>query len=108
MLTKFWIEKAWGDQVENVIIHDVHQAIAEMIKMDEEHGAFWIGNYEDENVLEVHQDLRIFFASNDEVIEQLSVQLGSWTEVTDLFQRFLNKQFQEIRSFIKAKNELRL
>ncbi|MBL0013387.1 MAG: hypothetical protein IPP30_06380 [Flavobacterium sp.] len=65
METPFWIEKAWGDQVENATMDDVRVAIQETLNMDDEHAAFWVGHYENENALEVHKDLEIFYVSGD-------------------------------------------
>lgn len=42
--TNFWIEKGWGDSVENATFKDIEIAILETINMDAEHGAFWVGN----------------------------------------------------------------
>ena len=41
MTTNIWIEKGWGDSVENATFDDIKSAIEETIRMDEEHGAFW-------------------------------------------------------------------
>ena len=40
-------------------ISDIKKAILELPKMDDEHGAFWVGIFEpevDEVILEVHKD----------------------------------------------------
>lgn len=35
-----YLQKAWGDSIENLTIEDVKIAIREPIIMDEEHGSF--------------------------------------------------------------------
>lgn len=60
MTTNIWIEKGWGDSVENATFDDIKSAIEETIRMDEEHGAFWVGHMENEFVLEVHKNLDLF------------------------------------------------
>ncbi|GAB4020041.1 hypothetical protein [Spirosoma koreense] len=52
-----YLEKAWGDSIEDATIDDVRVAIDEIQQMDEEHGAFWIGSDDGENTLEVNKDL---------------------------------------------------
>lgn len=37
MTTNIWIEKGWGDSVENATFDDIKSAIEETIRMDEEH-----------------------------------------------------------------------
>jgi hypothetical protein len=43
METPFWVEKTWGDHVENATMDDVRVAIKETLDMDDEHGEFWVG-----------------------------------------------------------------
>ncbi len=103
METPFWIEKAWGDQVDNAIMDDVRLAIKETINMDEEHGAFWVGNYENENVLEIHKDLEIFYVFNDNSDDQLKTKLNSWQEAEYLYEQFLHDNYKEVKSFIETR-----
>ena len=77
MTTPFWIEKAWGDSVDNATFDDIKIAIKETINMDDEHGAFWVGHVETESVLEVHKDLVVFYAYNDNPEYQLKTKLNS-------------------------------
>ncbi len=60
MTTNIWIEKGWSDSVENATFDDIITAIEETIRMDEEHGAFWVGHMENDYVLEVHKILTCF------------------------------------------------
>jgi hypothetical protein len=103
METPFWIEKAWGDQVENATMADIREAIQETINMDEEHGAFWVGHYENENVLEVHKDLEIFYASGDNLHNQLKTKLSSWKEAEYLYQQFFDDNYEQVKGFIEAR-----
>lgn len=103
METPFWIEKAWGDHVDNATMVDIRVAIKETINMDDEHGAFWIGHNENENVLEIHKDLEIFYAFNDNLDDQLKTKLDSWQEVENLYEQFLNDNYGQIKSFIEAR-----
>ena len=96
METNFWIEKGWGESVENATFRDVEIAIEETINMDEEHGAFWAGNMENENVLEVHKGLKIFFISEENPDEQKVQQLNSWEDVRRLFRLFFNEDYAQL------------
>jgi hypothetical protein len=103
METPFWIEKAWGDHVANATMDDIRVAINETINMDNEHGAFWVGHDENENVLEVHKDLEIFYVFNDNLDEQLKTKLNSWQEVENLYQQFFDDKYDHIKGFIEAR-----
>jgi hypothetical protein len=103
METQFWIEKAWGDHVNNATMDDIRVAIKETIKMDDEHGAFWVGHDDSENVLEVHKDLEIFYVFNENLDDQLKAKLNSWQEVEYLYEQFLGDNAEQIKSFIEAR-----
>ena len=104
MKTPFWIEKAWGDQVENATMDDLRNAIRETINMDEEHGAFWVGHYENENVLEVHKNMEIFYVFSDNLNEQLRAKLNSWKDVEFLYQQFFDDNYDQVKKIIEARS----
>lgn len=57
-----YLEKAWGDSVDNPKLEDIKTAITETQKMDDEHGAFWVVVFDEsdkEVVLEVSKNLRL-------------------------------------------------
>jgi len=59
------LQKAWSNALHDVTMADIRKAIAEIQRMGEDHGAFWIGIVEDEEtILEAHKDLTLiaFFA----------------------------------------------
>lgn len=103
MMTPFWIEKAWGDHVDNATLEDIRVAINEINRMDDEHGAFWVGHNENENVLEVHKDLEIFCVFNDKLDDQLKTKLNSWQEAEYLYEQFLDDNYERIKSYIEKK-----
>ena len=54
------LEKGWGDSVDNPKIADVETAIKETQKMDDEHGAFWVSVFREDDkevVLEASKNL---------------------------------------------------
>ena len=103
METPFWIEKAWGDHVDNATMGDVRAAINETNNMDDEHGAFWVGHDENENVLEVHKNLEIFYVFNDNLDHQLKTRLNSWQEAEYLYEQFLDDNYEQIKRFIEQR-----
>lgn len=105
MTTSFWIEKAWGGQVDSATINDIMVAINETINMDDEHGAFWVGHSENERVLEVHKGLDIFYMPSNNLDDQLKTKLNSWQEVEYLYRQFLDEKYEQITTFIKARND---
>lgn len=103
MISGYWIEKAWGDSVENASLNDLDVAIQETIEMDEEHGAFWVGHADEEYILEVHKDLKLFFAFGEREDEQLHIQLHNWEEARFLYQLFFAADFGRLRAEIETR-----
>lgn len=103
MISGYWIEKAWGDSVENASLSDVDVAIQETIEMDEEHGAFWAGHIDYEYALEVHKDLNLFFAWGEREDEQFQIQLRNWDEARSLYQLFFDADFGRLKTEIEAR-----
>ena len=105
MTTEFWIEKAWGDSVDNATMEDIKVAIRETTEMDDEHGAFWVGSNDSDNhyVMETHKNLMLFFNSNDNPQNQITVRLNFWTEVESLYRLFLDKNYEQIEKEIKQR-----
>lgn len=103
MTTSFWIEKAWGDFVDNVTMDDIKVAIQETLVMDDEHGAFWVGNYDNECVMEVHKDLKLSFESSDNPDNQVTTELSSWTEVERFYELFLDNHYEQIETELRTR-----
>ena len=99
----FWIEKAWGDTVNNATMDDVRVAIQETVNMDDEHGAFWAGNMDYENVMEVHKDLELFYIYNDNLAEQLKVKLTTWNEAESLYKLFFDNNFEQVENEVRRR-----
>jgi hypothetical protein len=103
MTTEFWIEKAWGDSTRNASFDDIKTAINETIKMDEEHGAFWVGHPEEEYVLEIHKNLDLFFIYGENQEEQLQTKLDSWMDVQHFFQLYFDREFERLKNEIQSR-----
>ncbi len=102
MKSNIWIEKGWGEVVDYATFKDIDTAIEEIINQDEEHGAFWIGNLENEYVLEVHKNLDLFFVYGENQNEQLQINLNNWEDVKKIFEFYFENEFE------KLKNELEM
>jgi hypothetical protein len=100
MTTPFWIEKAWRDSVDSATVDDIKVAIQETLSMDDEHGAFWVGHMESENVLEVHKDLEVLYSYNDQPEDQLKTKLISWGEIENLYKLFFDSNFELIKEIL--------
>ncbi len=103
MTTNFYIEKAWGDSVDNATMDDIKIAIQETVKMDDEHGAFWVGNMDNEFVMEIHKDLKLFFTTNDNLEDQLSTNITSWTEAERFYKLFLDNEYEKIETELRTR-----
>lgn len=98
---EFWIEKGWGDSVENVTILDIYKVIEEIIKIDEEHGFFWIGYTDEEYVLKISKDLSLVFIYGKNLDKQLRVELNNWEEVKHFIWLYFSKDFLTLQNEIK-------
>jgi IMP cyclohydrolase len=94
-----YLHKAWGDSVEDVTMDDVKTAIEEIQKMDDEHGAFWVGIVEDDELtLEVHKDLTLIGLLAYDSDEEVHGKAKNWEEVETFYDLFLKEQFEELKS----------
>lgn len=99
-----YIQKAWGDSEDYITIDDVKVAIAEIQEMDDEHGAFWVGIFdEDEFVLEVDKGLNLIGAFDSDSEEQLNYKAKNWEEVESLYSLFLDGNLEAVKK-IMTKN----
>jgi hypothetical protein len=93
-----YLEKAWGDSIENVVMKDVRTAINETQLMDDEHGAFWVVlENEGPNVLEVSKDLGVIGVFEDDPDIQIKIQAKSWDEIEIFYQILLEGNIQELK-----------
>lgn len=97
-----YLQRAWGDALEDVTLEDVETAIEEVQQMDEEHASFWVGIVtEDECILEVDKHLRINAILDPESGEEIHYVAENWPEVQSLFALFLEEQFEELKGKMK-------
>ncbi len=97
-----YLQRAWSDSIDGVTIEDVRIAINEVQKMDDEHGAFWVGIVdEDEFILEVSKDLRLIAILDRESEEEIHFKAKDWAEVEGLYNLFLNEKFDELKAKMK-------
>lgn len=82
-------------------MQDVKVAISEIKDMDDEHGAFWVGHTTYEDVLEAHKDLKVIYAVNDNPENELIARFKSWEEIDNLYQLFLNSEFEMVKEVVK-------
>ncbi|MDC6367214.1 MULTISPECIES: hypothetical protein [Flavobacteriaceae] len=98
-MTESYIQYAAGYQKDNVDLSDIEKAIKDIQEMDEEHGAFWVSMItDDENVIETNKDLTLSFIIDG---EESKFKASDWTEVKELYESLLNKDFEQIKTKIK-------
>lgn len=102
MLSNSSITYASGYDKENVNSNDIKKALHDLLEMDEEHGAFWISvfNEEDEEfVLQVNQlkGLILVVGENPAIKRTCS----SWSEIEELLNLLINEEFERILSVFK-------
>lgn len=92
-----YLEKAWGESIDDATMEDIMVAIDETQKMDEEHGAFWVLSDESENTLEVSKDLVLTAAFDDNQEKQYKIKSKDWEEVKTLYELYLTEQFDLLK-----------
>jgi hypothetical protein len=104
MTTKFWIEKKWGDSVDNATIEDTEIAIGEAIKTNkQQHSIFWVGYADLEYVVEIHKDLDLFFIYGENQDKRIQAQLFHWNEVRYFLQMYFDKDFLGLKNEIESR-----
>jgi hypothetical protein len=101
-MSENYLQKAWGDSIDNVNIDDIKTAIHETLKMDDEHGAFWISiSINDENVLEMNKNLEIIGIFEDESELHYKRKFKNIEEIISLYDAFLAEDFVSVKSSLK-------
>ncbi|MBF4508276.1 hypothetical protein IRZ83_16490 [Flavobacterium sp. JLP] len=98
-----YLESANASSFENPTLQDLDLALEELKQSDEEHGAFWIVD-EDENVLEIHKDkkLKLFFILAGDSENQIVKQLNDINKAKLLFIEFLTRNIERLRNDIES------
>ena len=105
-VSESFLEKAWGGSVDNPKIEDIKVAILETKNMDEEHGAFWVGIFndkEEEIVLEVHKNLKTILIIDSASVEEKSITAESWEKVIENYDNLLKGDIGKIIDWINKK-----
>lgn len=100
-LSDSYIQYAGGYNKEDVNSNDITKALADIKKMDEGHGAFWISmlNEEDEEmIIEVNQDLNLSLIFGQ---EEFQYQSQNFEETKSILELHINKEFDKIKSITK-------
>lgn len=90
-----YLQKAWGDPIENPTLADIRTAISEMKQMDEEHGAFWMVTEDEEMILEVQKDLRVTLIICGEICRE--AQCASAKQAEELFSRLIAGEYETVK-----------
>lgn len=99
-----YLEKAWGESVDKPTIDDVKSAIIETKQMDEEHGAFWVGVFgenDEEIVLEVDKNLKTTLLLNPDSYEEITKLAESWDKVIESYINLLNGEIEQIKDWME-------
>jgi len=93
-----YLEKAWGDSIDDATIDDVEIAIDEAQQMDEEHGAFWAESDDGANTLEVDKDLNLIGVFQGDQETQYKLKCKDWQDVKTLCELFLGERYDLVRN----------
>ena len=97
-----YIQYAAGFDKDDITKTDIERAIKDLLKMDDEHGAFWVGVYgsdTEDYVLEIHKSLTLFGNFGEE--ENYKIQLKSADLIIDYYDLLINGKIDELREKLK-------
>ena len=95
-----YLQRAWGDYIDNISIGDVKGVIQEIIHVDDEHGAFWVGIGDNEEyVLATHKDLVVIGVFEDSL--QIKKQFNNWSEIESLYKIFLDGDIDDVKAILQ-------
>ena len=101
-----FLEKAWGASINNPTINDVKSDVIEVKNMDDEHGAFWVGVFgenDEEIVFEVDKKLQTTLLLNPNSYDEITKVVESWDTVIENFENLLNGDIDRINDWINNK-----
>ncbi len=101
-MSENYLQKVWGDNLDNVNINDIKEAIKETLKMGDEHGAFWVSiMIEGENVLEMHKNFDVIGVFEDNENLQYKRNFKNINEIISLYEIFLTEDFTHVKTILK-------
>ena len=103
--TDFWLEKGWGGSIDHVSLGDNRIVLRETRRMDDEHGAFWVGSYTHHYVMEVEKNLTIYFVFGETAADSLKFKAADWKEVIGLYRRFLAHDHDGLHEEFEARQQ---
>lgn len=101
MKTKFWIEKVWGGSIDNATIADVDIAFEEIKLIVNEQRFFWIGYGDEEYVLEIHENLDVFYLYGEDQDKSLKAKFNNWVEVRHCVEMYFANDFLLLKNRIE-------
>lgn len=104
-IPEIYLQTAWGDSIDDVDMEDIRDVIEETLEMDEENGRFWVGIFVGDNevVLESRKNMTVLGIFNDSEEEEIEAQFESWSEIENLYELFLAKDFTQVASIMRKK-----
>lgn len=101
MKTKFWIEKNWGQSVDNASLEDALIAIEQILSRSGEHACFWLGHTDQEYVLEIQNTLELVFTYGENQDKKIKAKLFTWEQCLHLIKMYFAHDFLAIKSEIE-------
>ncbi|QLC67230.1 hypothetical protein LPB248_13255 [Flavobacterium sp. LPB0248] len=95
-----YLESANSSSFDNCTIENLDLAFEELEQSDEEHGAFWVVD-EDENVLEIHKNLQLFIIYSGDSENQIIKQLKDINQARLLFVELINGNIEQLKGQVE-------
>ena len=107
-IVESYLEKGWGDSVDNPKLEDIKTAITETQKMDDEHGAFWVGVFDENNkesILEVSKNLSLTLIldpenPDPETFNEMKSEASDWEAALGKYELLLNGEVEELKELM--------
>ncbi|WP_306644038.1 hypothetical protein [Sanyastnella coralliicola] len=103
-VTQSYLEKGWGDSIDEPSMEAIEVAIKETLNMDDEHCVFWVGVYDEDDkqvIFEVTKYLRQSLNLNPDIMDPAMFNIKksiaqNWDEVIENFRLLLDGQIDKI------------
>jgi len=102
MRTKFWIEKNWGQSVDNATLQDARIAIAQILSRPGEQALFWLGHTDQEYVLEIQNTLEVVFTYGENQDKKIKAKLFTWEQCQHLVEMYFAQDFLSLKNQIEC------
>lgn len=101
MKTVLWIEKNWGDSLNDISTEDFGTTLDQIMKTQNSSAAFWMGCSGGEYVLKIEKNMNLTFISGKNLDLDLTVKTACWEDIHSLGILFIRGEFKLVEDLME-------